>query len=488
MSAHPWPQRARQAAWAVPLALGLAGCATPGSAPQPLALATAASAGLQASATTTPWPQQAWWQALGDARLNNLMDQALANSPTLALASARLARAQQGVDALQAAQGPQAGLGADATRQHYTAKGLVPPPVAGHVYTNGSVQASGSIELDFFGKHQAALAAALGQARAAQADQQAARVLLATQVARSWVALGRLVALREVAQRTLDQRLALQGLISQRVKAGLDTQIDQRQTDGTVHDAQGQLAALDGQMATARHQLAVLSGQAPQALADWSPRLAANPQPALPGQLGADLLGRRADVVAARWRVEASMQDVALARTQFYPDINLVGFVGLNALGLDNLLNLNARNFGAGPALRLPLFDGGRLRANLRGKAADADAAVASYNALVLDAVREAADAVALLLSLRQQQVQQGAAQAAAVQAWRLAEQRFEAGLGTRLQVLAAESAVLAQRQANVDLFARALDAHLALVRALGGGWAGEAVAPAMATTPAAAS
>lgn len=469
----------RRLPWLLPLLpLLLAACASPGSLPPPLAVAPPAAAGL-ADDAATPFPDAAWWRAFGDPALDALVERALADQPGLQVAAARLARAAALVAQTEGAQGPQASLGFDATRQHYTAQGLVPKPIAGHSWTSANLQVGASVELDFFGRHQAALQAALGQQRAAAAELQAARVLLASNVARAYAGLARLLALRQVAERSLAQREAVLDLTRQRVAAGLDTRVEQRQAEGTVPDARAQLQALDGQIALAHHQLAVLSGQAPQALAGFSPALVALRPAALPQRLGADLLGRRADVVAARWRVEAALQDVALARTQFYPDVNLVGFVGLNALGLNHLLDLDSRNLGVGPALRLPLFDGGRLRANLRGRAADADAAVAAYNGAVLDAVREVADAGATLQALARQQDESAQALAAAEDAHALAGQRHRAGLGSRLAVLQAETAVLAQRWNAVDLQARAVDAQLALMRALGGGWRDELPAQA---------
>ena len=448
----------------------LAGCATPGRLPAPLALLPAPAAGLALDISTT-FPSAQWWQALGDPALDRLVNQALAGQPSLAAAAARLARASAGLDATRGAQGPQAGLGLDVIRQRYTERGIYPPPLGGATLSSANLQLNASIELDFFGKHDAALQAALGQQQAAQADLQAARVLLASNVARAWVGLARLASLRDIAQRTLAQRQAQLGLTQQRVQAGLDTVVEQRLAEGSLPDVRAQIEALNGQMVLARHQLAALSGQAPQALDGVTPRLTTLKALPAPQRVGADLLGRRADVVAARWRVEAAAQDVALARSQFYPDINLVGFVGLNALGLDRLLALPSRNIGVGPALRLPLFDGGRLRANLRGKAAEADAAVAAYNGAVLGAAHEAADAAVLLQSLTRQQAEQAQALAAAESGYDLALQRYRAGLGTQLLVLATESAVLAQRSQAAELQARALDTQVALMHALGGGW-----------------
>jgi outer membrane protein TolC len=169
--------------------------------------------------------------------------------------------------------------------------------------------------------------------------------------------------------------------------------------------------------------------------------------------------------------VEAATQDVSSARSQFYPSVNLVAFAGFSSIGLDRLLNAGSEQWGVGPALRLPLFDGGRLRANLRGKAADLDIAIESYNATVIDAVRDVVDQLASKQAVGRQQTEQRAAQVFAENAYELALQRYEAGLGNYLQVLTAETSVLSQRRQGVDLAARALETQVALMRALGGGY-----------------
>ena len=206
--------------------------------------------------------------------------------------------------------------------------------------------------------------------------------------------------------------------------------------------------------------------------------------PAIP----ADLIGRRADVAAARFRVEAAGEDVASAKAQFYPNINLTGFLGLSSIGLNKLLDLGSLQWGIGPAIRLPIFDAGRLRGNLRGKTADLDVAIESYNGAVLEAIHEAGDAVASLRSLDRQRAEQRQALDAAEGAYDIALQRYHAGLGTYLNVLSAESAVLAQRRLGVDLAARVLDARVALYRALGGGYTGAETTLSGASSPAGAS
>jgi NodT family efflux transporter outer membrane factor (OMF) lipoprotein len=415
-----------------------------------------------------------WWRAYADNQLNRLMDDALASNPSLKIAQARLVRVQTSVMATQAGSGPQLNASLDATRQKFTANGMVPPPLAGSIQETGTAQLSGSWELDFFGKNRAALEAALGNSRAAQADTDAARNLLTSLLARQYFQLARLQAQLGLAQAQLKQRTQILALVQKRLDAGLDTPLELRQSQGTLPDTRLYIETLQEQIDLSKHALAALIGQPNHPLALIEPAQAAITNIAMPSTIHADLLGRRADIAGARWRVEALSHEVAGAKSQFYPNINLVAFAGFSSIGLDRLAGAGSEQWGVGPALRLPLFDGGRLRANLSGKTAELDAAIESYNAAVIDAVRDVADQLSSAQAIARQQSEQQAALAFAENAYAIAKQRQEAGLGNLLNVLAAETAVLNQRRQSIDLTARALDTQIALIRALGGGYQAE--------------
>jgi len=469
------------------LALVLAGCvSSAGIAPraQPM---EGASLGLT---TQVPWPvlTPAWWTSFHDPQLDALVEAALAANPSLKLTLDRIERATAAANAAQANTRPRVDGSLTAVRQRYTENGLYPPPIAGSVGNTGELLATGSWEIDFFGKNAAVLAAALGGLRAAQADAQAARVLLASNVARTYFQLGRLFEQRDVAQRALAQRSEILSLIRQRVDAGLDTKVELRQGESAVPETEQQIEALDEQIALARHALAALVAQPPESFATLSPRLGTVHAVPLPASVPADLLGRRADIHAARQRVEAATQDVSVAKAQLYPSVNLIAFVGLNALGVNHLLfSSSSEEYGAGAAVRLPIFDAGRLRANVQGKTAELDAAVDSYNTTLIDAVRDAADQIASVQSVERQQRTQAASQRASESAYDLALQRYRAGLGTYLTVLVAENNVLVQRRLAADLKARALDSQVELARALGGGYDAETTAREDASLAAAA-
>jgi NodT family efflux transporter outer membrane factor (OMF) lipoprotein len=450
-------------------ALGLAACASRPELPPQAPLRDAASLGLTESGASVA-PEAHWWREFGDEQLSRLIDQALAANPSLKIAQARLARAQAGATATQAASGPQISAGLDATHQKFTANGMIPPPLAGSVYDTGTAQLNGSWELDFFGKNRAALEAALGQVRAAQADADAARTLLTSTLARTYFQWCRLREQLALTQRLLEQRSQVLQLVRQRLDAGLDTSLELRLSEGTLPEARLQIETLQEQMTLATHAMAALIGQPNTALELAAPARAAIII-VVQKNLSADLLGQRADIAAARWRVEAASQDVAVARSQFYPNVNLVAFTGFSSIGLDRLLSAGSQQLGVGPALRLPLFDGGRLRANLAGKSADLDAAIESYNAVVIEAVREVVDQLASAQAIARQQSEQRAAQDASERAYGIAQRRYAAGLSNRLSVLAAETGVLNQRRLGIDLSARWRDTQVALMRALGGGY-----------------
>ncbi len=468
------PQRPRWQALTIPCSaialLALTACSTHQDLQATLRPLDEAKLGLSQPAALNEASSMApWWDAFGDAQLSALIQRALADNPSMQVAQTRWRSVQATELMARGADSPHLQASTEADRQRFTANGVYPPPLAGTTRSIGTLQLEGSWEADLFGKQRAELDAAIGQSRAAQADVQAARLLLSSQVARSYVQLGRLQAQRAVAQRSLAQRDEMLSLIRQRVQAGLDTAVELQQGEGALPDTRNQIEALDEQIGLVRHALAALTGQAPSATHDLQVSINSLKVPSLPGNIPLDLLARRADVTAARWRVEASGHQVDAARALFYPNIDIGSYAGYNSIGLDQLLKPSSWQWGLMPAIHLPLFDGDRRRANLQGKVAEQDAAVASYNQVVLQAVQEVADQLHSAQSITRQQHEQASAQASAEAAYRLAQERYRAGLGTYLVVLGAESNVLNQRRLGVDLQARATDTQLALVRALGG-------------------
>lgn len=428
---------------------------------------------LGARLSPVDWPRGAWWTAYGDPVLDAWIERALAGNPNLKLAEARFAKARAAAGVAESALWPKLDGDADTTHRRFSENAEFPPPIGGSTQDLNHARLNASWEIDFFGRNRAAFAAALGSSRAAEAEAQAARILLASDVARSYFRLAALVEQRAIARATLAQREAIRDLVVSRVRAGLDTKVEQRQAEGTVPEIRRELEALDEQIGLARHALAALAGAGPDAAADLDPALGERRPQALPPALPADLVGRRGDLVAARWRVEAALRNVDVAQAAFYPNINLIALAGFSSFDLGKWFVSGSRETGLGAAIHLPIFDAGRLRANLRGASADAEAAVDSYNAALLQALREVADQITVQRAVERQSREQDAALAAAESAYAFATQRYRAGLTPYLVVLNTQTNVLTQRRIAVDLRARGIDANLQLIRALGGGYAG---------------
>lgn len=441
---------------------------------KPLAVDDLAAQRSLAAAPQSPaaWPQDDWWAQWGDPQLDQLMRDALDGQPSLRIADARVRQAQAVAGVAGAALLPQVNATLKGTQQRFSENSIYPPALAGRERSINDGQIGASYELDFWGKNRAALDAALDRAHAAQVDAQAARLVLTTGIARLYLRLDTVYAQRDLARDTLRHRQEILALVKRRVAMQIDSALEQTQAEAALPAARAQIAALEEAIALANNQIAALQGKGPDAgLAIERPHLASVGPVALPTDLPAELLGRRPDIVAERWRVEATTQDMAVARAGFYPNVTLNAFVGFQSIGLADFLAAGSRMLGIGPAISLPVFDGGRLRANLALHQADHDAAIQTYNATVIAALH---DVVAQLVSLKwsaDESAEQDQALILARHAYELAQDRYRSGLASYLQVLAAETQVLAQQRQVIDSAGRQRELRLNLIRALGGGY-----------------
>lgn len=467
---------ARPAAFAALAATLLAaGCAsTHGLAPANAALDPDA---LQAQRTLADarfsdaaFPAQAWWSAFGDPQLDALVAEALQDTPSLQAADARVRQAQAQAGLADVARKPDLSASAQVTAVQLP-ETLAPAPIGGELQTSGVLMLDFKWAPDLWGGQRARYDAAVGQVRAAQADAQAARLLLASNVARTYVSLAQAFEARDVAQREAARSGDLSALSQQRVRAGLDNQLQLRQSESAVASARQQAQAAAQQIDALRNALAALVGRGPdRGLEIARPALLAAPAPAVPQVMPSELLGHRPDVVAARWRVEAAARGIDAQQAAFKPAVNLSAIVGLAAPGLRDLFGSDALLGFGGPALSLPMFDGERLRADLSARDADYDLAVAAYNQALVAALREVADAVQAARALEAQLASSTQARDASQAALSLAQSRYRAGLGTQLDVLAAQRPLLQADQQLATLRAQRYVAAIDLDRALGGG------------------
>jgi NodT family efflux transporter outer membrane factor (OMF) lipoprotein len=425
-----------------------------------------------AQVTPAAWPARDWWQRYGDAQLNQIVAEALASSPAMRAAAARVRQAAAVAELAGAALSPQVTAGARSNRVEFSANSNVPKPLAGSWKWSNEASLNFGYELDFWGKNQSALDAAVGRQKAAEVDTEAARLLLTVGITQTYLRLSQLYAQRDLGQQVLEQRQQVLDLTLQRVAARIDSQADRAQAELGIPLAKADIAATDEAIALVRTQLAALIGAGPdRGAAIARPQMQPVRPAGVPSVLPSELLARRPDLVAQRWRVESLRSDIDVAKAQFYPTINLTGLIGLQSLGFSKFLQTGSSIASAGAGLSLPIFDGGRLRGNLALRDADYDLAVEAYNQTLIDALRDVASQLASIEWLAERNQLQAQALASAQQAYALSLQRYRSGVGNYLQVLATQSQVLAQQRAQIDLDTRAFDLDLQLARALGGGY-----------------
>lgn len=453
----------------------MAGCAQlpdSGSAPQ-LKAAAQFEADASLKAPSAQWPQQQWWQAYGDAQLNALVDEALKDSPDLAMAQARLARAEAVSEWVGSTRKPQVSANAMVSQERLSENFLYPPNAMPKGMNDfGRVTLDLHWELDFWGRNRAAVAAATSEVDASQAELAQARLALSAGVAANYAELSRLFANRDTAEKALAIRARTAELFAKRFANGMETRGSVSQADARRAAAEEALLAIDEQIALQRNRLAALLGAGPDRGQKMArPSLKLDRSFGLPAQLSANLLGRRPDIVAARLMAQAQESRITQKKAEFYPNVNLSAFYGVHALGIDMMGDSGSRVAGVGPAISLPIFTGGRLRGELRGAEAAHAGAVANYNATVARALQEVADSAASIQSLTQRLAKVQEAVESATEAHRVARSRYDGGLATYLDVLQAEDGLLQVLNAQTNLRALSVTLDIGLQRALGGGY-----------------
>jgi outer membrane protein, multidrug efflux system len=456
------------------IAVALAGVGCAGLPPKhkPVQLASAVPLEGFETGAGGEWPAAEWWKRYQDPTLDTLIELALASSPTLATAHARYDSARQSVRIAGAAAGARVDLSADIERQRLSDNGLIPPHLLGFSwYNQADLGLQASYTFDWWGKQRDAVEAAVDQAHAAQADRSAAALVLASSIADTyfgWQADQSRIALARERASVVEREGAI---AAARVRADLAPADDTNRSDLALGSAREQIAALEG---SAKLRVVALAGLAGRSMAEL-PELQAKPLPALSGNLPEDvkidLIARRADITASRWRVEAAERNLDSARAEFFPDVTINALLGLSSIDVGKLIEYGSRVPQATAAIHLPIFDAGRLKARYGASQAAIDSAVSSYRDTLVGAARE----VAMQASTRAQIVAQRTQRIIEVEAARRlqsnAAARVRQGLNDVRAELTATESWMEQRDALLQLDAAALSADIALQRALGGGY-----------------
>lgn len=471
-----FPRRLPAVCMAAALSVLVGACSTIGPdfvAPKPVEAASYRHAGTQAAqAARLP---AAWWSVFGDATLARLEERALRDNPGAKAAAQRLLQAQSQLGVLRAGQAPNLSVNAGVSNARTSAETSQALALGGRSIegNNFAIGAALSYELDLWGRVRRVVEAADAQALAAQDDRDGVLLLLSSQVAQSYWQLRGLDAERAILLEALAARGEAQELVEARFEAGLSNELDVSRARIERANAEADLHEVQRQRNLVEHALATLVGNSPSA-----PLVAPVAQPALPLPpsipvgLPASLLGQRPDLAASVASLRAANAQVGVAEGAFYPSLTLTSNFGFASESLRELAGGSARQFSIGPlALSLPVFDGGRNKANLALYRARYEEALANHETRLLTALREVEDALSDVQQRQKQGEVQARAQQAAGRALQVAQARYERGLSTYLDVTDAQRSALAADRAAAQIRTQRLLASVAVARALGGGW-----------------
>ena len=403
----------------------------------------------------------------GDAQLKRLVALALKDSPTMAVAQARVRQADAAAGETESAAGANLALDGQATRERYPEHSLYPPPIAGSTRTSGHVALDFSYDFDFWGRNRKALDAALGRVAASRADAQAAAATLATGIAKTYFQWQAADQHLRIAQTIETQRQALVERQARRVRAGLAAGSDLAPLDADAAAPRQNIVQLETQRAQAGRQLQALVGV--HALPAIEPMPLPTPAAIPDAAVRLDLLARRPEIAAARDRVQAALKDVDSQRAAFYPDINISALAGFDALQIGSLLHGANRELAVTPAIHLPIFDSGRLRAGLDARRADVALAVAQYDQALQQAVADVNDATVRLQGAQREVAPLAGQRRGRERDLASAKVREQAGLIDGHERLVDELVLTALQDQEVNLRLQTLIARIDLDHALGG-------------------
>ena len=456
------------------IAVAFAGVGCAGLPPKhaPLQYPTSVPLDRLETAAAGDWPAKEWWKRYQDPTLDQLIELGVGSSPTLVQAHARYDSARQSVRIAGAAAGVRIDASADMQRQRLSDNGLFPPRLLGfNWYNQADLGLQASYTFDWWGKQRDAVEAAVDEAHAAQADRSAAALLLASSITDAyfgWQADQSRIALARERTRVVEREAAI---AAARVTADLDAAEDMNRSDLALGSVREQIAALEG---SAKLRVVELAGLIGRSLGEL-PTLQARPLPALSGNLPdnvkIDLISRRADIAASRWRVEAAEKNLDSARAEFFPDVTVNALLGLSSIDVGKLLEYGSRVPQASAAIHLPIFDAGRLKARYGASQAAIDSAVANYQDTLVGAARDVAMQASTRAQIEAQRTQRLLEVDAARQLRDSAAARVRQGITDFRAELTATESWMEQRDALLQLDAAALSADIALQRALGGGY-----------------
>jgi NodT family efflux transporter outer membrane factor (OMF) lipoprotein len=419
------------------------------------------------------WPRREWWKDFKDPVLDWLIEAGLELSPTLKRAEARLKSATQVAVQRRAALFPEMDFDAEDDWQHLSKAGFfrafapTVPPLVNDVTLGFSF----SYEFDFWGKNRALFRAALGEAAALAAERMQAELIMTTSIAYTYAELQFLLFKRQILEKMQWNDEEISSIRLKRLQNALDTSMTPLRSHADTLDIKAMIVDAEQQIEQEVHKLKALTGLSQDVVLDIQFFHLSPLQVAIPERLSLDLTSRRPDLIAQKARVEASAKEIHAAKTDFYPNVNLTAFVGLESVFWPKLFRGSSYSGYLDPAINLPIFTAGRLKGQLMEKVANFDAAVFAYNELILQAAQEVADRLTDIFLLQKQIDVRRLSLETRQEEEKITERRFEHAIEDQIALLDAKNVVLDSELTLASLEYGKQLANILLIRSLGGGY-----------------
>ncbi len=428
------------------------------------------------------WPDAQWWKQYDDPQLDALIERALKDSPTVAMARTRVAQARSQADLLSAGMGLQLAAFSLLNEQRTSANGFLGPyaqnlprlGVTGPWYTEAAFGLVADLNIDLWGMHRSAVEAALGVRNARVAETAAVELDIASGIAQLYFSMQNTYRTLDLLQQTKAALEFTAESHQSKVARGLESRVPFHATRAQTLAVDRRIASARGLIKETRESIRALAGAGANELPEIEPVALPQVAASLPHSLSYELLARRPDLQAMRWYVQSSFSQIDAAKAAFYPSLDIKALIGLDSLHLNKLFRSSSQQINIVPGLYLPIFDGGRLNANLHGTRAASDMLIDQYNQAVLNAVRDVAINASRLQALDDER----AVQVTKVEETRYAQEAAEAtyrqGLSSRQLATEARLPVLAEELALALLDGQRVAQDVALIKALGGGYTGK--------------
>jgi NodT family efflux transporter outer membrane factor (OMF) lipoprotein len=427
------------------------------------------------------WPQEKWWEIFQSPELDALIEQALSSNPTLQSIESRVEYAKQNSKVVRSKLFPLLFFDANETWQFLSRNGLY-RTLNPKVPLNANLvdlTLSFTYEFDFWGKNRNLFKAALGEAKAQEAEAADVQLITTTAVAQAYFALKTNLVRKQLFETLYAVRQATFDLQNLLAEKSLLSKLPPLLSEENMLEAEKLLSNIEQEVETDRHLLNILIGVGPDSPLDVADELPPSlHQIAIPENLSLDLLSRRPDLMAQIWRVESLAHEVGAAKADFYPNINLTAFAGLESVLYHLLFQSGSKTAALQPAIHLPIFTAGAIRANIRAKKAIFDEAVYNYNQLLLQSASEVADLLILTQSVFEQKSEQEQIVQAANDRYILTKDRLQSGLDSLLSAYAIEEELILKELDDVTLLYTQYLAAIKLMKALGGGYQSEYALP----------